>query len=150
MDTEAAADAVQSFYLKLCEMQQKEGNLDRIFYKGKLNMVYVFSSIRNILINEYRLTKHLEPIYEGIDEPLTESEPELSTDDMCACIKRELANMREYDRLMTLTYYSEDHSIRSLAETVGISSKNVFVTLKRVKDHMKSVILENPDKFPAL
>jgi transposase-like protein len=58
--------------------------------------------------------------------------------------------MREYDRLMTLTYYSEDHSIRSLAETVGISSKNVFVTLKRVKDHMKSVILENPDKFPAL
>ena len=148
VDPEDAADAVQNFYVKLCEMQAKEGNLDRIFYKGKLNMVYVFASLRNILTNEYRATKNLEPFED--QEPETDQEDEITTDEMCACIKLELSQMREYDRLLTLTFYGENHSIRSMAKEVGISSKNIFYTLKRVQNRIKFVILENPDKFPRL
>jgi len=147
-DTEAAADAVQTFYLKLCEMQNKEGNLDRIFYKGKLNMVYVFSSIRNIIINEYRITKNLEPLEAITEDPATEPEQDITTDEMCAHIRKELAGMREYDKLLTLTFYSENHSIRSMSKAVGISTRNIHYTLQRVQKQIKSVILENPDKFP--
>lgn len=149
-DNEAAADAVQNFYLKLCELQNKEGNLDRIFYKGKLNMVYVFTAIRNIIINEYRLTKNLEPFENIEEEPITEDEQELTTDEMCRIVKDELNKMREYDKLLTLTFYTENHSIRSMSKAVGISARNIHYTLQRVQKQIKSVILENPDKFPAL
>lgn len=149
VDTEAAADAVQNFYVKLCEMQAKEGNLDRIFYKGKLNMVYVFSALRNILTNEYRATKLLDPL-EDSQEPEPESEDDITTDEMCACIRLELSKMREYDKLLTLTYYQENHSIRSMSKAVGISTRNIHYTLQRVQKQIKSVILENPDKFPRL
>ena len=147
-DTEAAADAVQTLYLKLCEMEIKEGNLDRIFYNGKLNMVYIFSAIRNIIINEIRAAKNLEPLQD--QEPEPETEDELTTDEMCRCVKDELNRMREYDRLLTITFYSQNHSIRSMSKEVGISARNIHYTLTRVKKQIKSVILENPDKFPRL
>ena len=148
-DSEAAADAVQNLYVKLCEMECKEGNLDRIFYKGKLNMVYVFAALRTILADEYRATKHLEPL-QGHEDPLTEMEEDISTDEMCACVRLELAQMREYDRLLTLTFYGENHSIRSMAKEVGISASNIYYTLEKVQSRIKSVILSNEDKFPKI
>jgi RNA polymerase sigma factor (sigma-70 family) len=149
-DPDSASDAVQTLYLKLCEMEAKEGNLDRIFYNGNLNMVYIFSSIKNILINQYRATKNIDRFPEDYDCPDRDEEDAISNDEMCCRVREELSKMREYDRLMALTYYTEEHSIRSLASNVGISPKNVFVTLSRVRSKIKSVILENPDKFPKL
>lgn len=147
-DPDIAADAVQTLYLKLCEIQQKEGNLDRIFYNGKLNMVYIFTSIRNIIISDFRKTKNIEPLperYDCLGEP---DEDEITTSEMTAIIKRELSQMREYDRLLCLIYYTENHSIRSMAAAVGISAKNIHYTLQRVQNRIKDVILRNQDKFP--
>ena len=149
-DPEAAADALQTFYLKLCEIQQREGNLDRLFYNGKLNMVYVFTSLKNILIDTYRAGQRFDPLPDNYDAPDGAVEDELTTEEMCAEVRRELSEMREYDRLMTYAYYDGDHSIRSLAKAVNISPKNVFITLRRVRTKISESIIKNPSKFPKL
>lgn len=144
-----AKDAVQSLYLKLCEMQQKEGNLDRLFYNGKLNMVYIFTALRNIIINEYRQQKNLEPLPDRFE--LRPDHPEeIETGELCREVKNELAQMREYDRLMVYAYYTEGHSIRSLAKVTGISTKNIYITLRRVKDSLSETFKQNPAKFPKV
>lgn len=149
-DPEAAADALQTFYLKLCEIEQREGNLDRLFYNGKLNMVYVFTSLKNILIDIYRVGQRFEPLPDYYEAPDRDEEEELTTEEICAGVRRELEEMREYDRLMVLAYYNGDHSIRSLAKAVNISPKNVFITLRRVRNRISEVITNNPTKYPKL
>lgn len=130
-----AQDIAQECFLKLGEIQQREGNIDRITYNGKLNMTYIFSMVKNIHLNICRVNNKTSDC--EIPEIKTE------TNDLANHVKDALnqLGLNWYHKRITEVYLFQGYSIRELAKETTISPTNIFHTLKHSKAQLRKLVV---------
>ena len=134
--TEEAEDVVQDVYLKLQEIEKEEGDLDRLTYKGKINMVYLFNTVRNMVYNKKR---HTNRIY-CIDD----FEPEIHPHSMIETeVNNKLNDMGAYYHSLYDAYFNDIISMRELAKRSKISLTTIFYGVKHLKDELKPIFYDS-------
>lgn len=133
-------DIVQDLYERLLRIQAKEGNIDRIFYKGKVNMVYLFNAIRNRTFNHLRDKKKTVAID---DETYLEYKRNkiVSPDDTLleSDVDNILLKMGPYYHKLYDAYIKNDISMRGLAEATTISLTTIFYGVKHIREILKPI-----------
>lgn len=134
---ESVPDAVQELYLRLGEIEQREGDLDRISDKGSPNRSYCYAIIRSVVMQGYRDDSKIPACdIERIGEIADETEPYVD-DARIEKAKRALDELHWYDRRIFELHLS-GYTIRKLSAETGISTSSIFNTLKNVKRYIRS------------
>lgn len=128
---EEAEDVVQDVYIKLLEIEDKEGNIDRLTYKGKINMVYLFNTVRNRVYNIKRITNRCVCIDEVGSVPTHEHSM------IKAEVDAKLLEMGAYYHSLHDAYFNDSISMRELAEKSKLSLTTIFYGVKHIKENLK-------------
>jgi len=127
-----AEDIAQEAFLKLYKIQQKEGNLNRLEYNNKINMVYLFNMVRNITISVHR--KRIET------QELTAHDISISDDfdkrERLAEVKEILSTMPPFYRMLYEAYYNDDISLRKLSKETNVSLTTLYYAIKYIKKYV--------------
>lgn len=137
-------DIVQNMYLKLCEMNINEGGLCRITYKGKLNMVYMFSMINNAITSEHRKRKDVRLVLGHHDKADEYGINEEQYHVMIDHIKDTIDSMHWYDKQLFMLYVNSGHSMRQIEKQTGISLTSINNTIQNVKRKVRE---ENSQEY---
>lgn len=129
-----ANDIVQEMYLKLAEIAQKEGGLERIAYKGDVNTCYIYVIIKNRAFDQKNLfttftDKHEVP---GETYDCEHDEAEQARIDALSETVNELHWYNK--RVLEL---SQEMSIRQISAATGIHYMSIFNTIKKSKEYVK-------------
>lgn len=136
--TDNVDDILQDFYIKIIEIQQTDGNLNRITGEnGKLQTMYVFKIIQSNVINGIRAKKK-----DIFDENYTdESEVDfiqIEISDGYSLLMSEIKNvidtMREYDQMLLELYFVYGFSFREIERRTSIPTRSVFNIVKNAKE----------------
>lgn len=138
LDDATSKDVVQDLFVKLIELQQKEGSLKRIFYNGNINFVYVFNAIRNMAVNIQKKSNRMicsDNIIGGHTDAFTLHEMEVE--------ERLLAmdDKRYYHKLYHV-YFKDDISMRELSKRSGISVTTIFYSVQHIREQLKDIFYE--------
>ena len=134
-------DSVQDVYLKLLTIQEAEGNLNRIEYKGEPNKSYLYLIARSVVVTEHRESakdlKRQQAYLQSLD----------AAEDMTFVLDREEKLDRFTEEFEKIHYFSkkvyeayvlDDHSINSLSKATGIGKQTIRNEIKYVKEQIKS------------
>ena len=134
VDEDTAKDVVQDLYVKLIELENKEGSFERITYKGKLNKVYVFNTIRNIIINKRRYTdRNIRIEKDDVIPEFTIQQTE---------IKEKLSQMDIFSQQLYDAYMKDNISMRELSKRTNISVTTIFYGVKNIRENLKPIFYE--------
>jgi DNA-directed RNA polymerase specialized sigma subunit len=136
-DQEFAKEIVQQMYLKLGEIEVKEGSLNKLInYAGGINTVYVFKVIQSIYFGNFK-NKDLA-ILEEIEYEIQDSnEEEEMYDILIRKIKVIISSFDEYERMLLELYFVHDKSLRDIHKSTGIGVHAIFNTIKNAKQKIK-------------
>lgn len=136
-------DAVQTMYLKLAEIQERDGTLARLqMPSGKVNTFYIFKILQSAVVDQYRLenkTIDHEAQFNPIDNP---EESEYKYIALMERIKEIIDTLHEYDQMILELYFVYGHSLREIERRTGITVTSVYNTLKNAKQHIKKQSIE--------
>lgn len=135
-----ADDMVQSMYLKLAEIEAKEGNLNRIKAGEGVNTMYVFKTLQSCVMDVYRLEK--KQAY-STDVACTQDSPddaEYKYQELMGQVKTVIDQMNDYDQMLLELHFVYGHSMRELCRRTGIPTHSIFNTLKNAKTHIKQQV----------
>ena len=130
---EEAEDVVQDLFVKLKEIEIKEGSIDRLTYKGKINMVYLFNSIRNRVYNQKRYSNKFICIADI--SPMESHAHSLAQSE----IDDQLVKMGSYYHKLYHAYFNDNISMRKLAEETNISLTTIYYGLRHIKNTLKPI-----------
>ena len=140
-DIESANEIVQQMYLKLGEMEIKDGNLNKLInYNGAINTVYVFKVLQNLFYDSKKVKQigldYIDNEYEvdNIDE--VEHEYHI----VLAKMKVVILSFNEYDQMLLELYFVHDRSLREIAKRTGIGIHSIFNTIKNAKEKIRKTI----------
>lgn len=134
-----ADDVLSDFYLKVDKKGKKDGNMDFLTYNGKINDSYIFLMIRSCFYDIIRKEARYSDAEPSKNlKSKEDSEPLI--------LEHHLKGLSWYEKKLTEVYFSEEHSIRSLAKATNISTTNIFTTLKKTKAHIEKSINMEIDK----
>lgn len=149
-DNDIAQDLVQTMFVKLIELEQKEGNLNRLSFNNELNKYFAYRIMLNLFINEKkRNSKNKASVYycdpdELPDTPdptpnqnQLESEYQEAKDNLLEEVSDTLKELHWYDALLFKEYATTDISFRKLSEETGISARSIFNTVNNVRKEIK-------------
>jgi len=134
-----AEDYVQNMYIKLGEIQIRDGNLNRMRnYSGGINTVYIFKILTNIIIDSKR-KRTIETIPLTIDISIAETPnyEEDSYSDLINCIKAEIESMHPYEQMLLELHFVYGMSMRQIESETSIPTHSIFNTLKNAKAKIK-------------
>jgi len=131
---EEAEDVTHDLFIKLKEIEIKDGNIDKIFYKGNVNMVYIFNAIRNMVYNIKNKTNRSVCIDDII--PMSTHEPSLVDIE----VQEQLLDMGRYYHSLYDAYFNDNISMRKLAQETSISLTTIFYDLKYIKGKLKPIL----------
>jgi hypothetical protein len=134
-DDETAKDVVQDVFLKLCEIQQREGSIDRLTYRGKLNMVYIFNAIRNTIYTKKKKAKKMQYVWAYANEGMSEQPGMLLGE-----VNEMLQNEGAFFHKLYISYFNDKISIRKLSKETGIGTNTIFQGITFIKNKIKAVI----------
>lgn len=138
-DDHEVEDVVQNFYLKIVEMKDRDGNLDRItHYSGGINSIYIFKIIQTCTIDVKRELKRSQIVEEPEDEMPDPELIESEYEKLMAKIKDVIDGMNDYDIMMLELHFVFGHSMREIEKRTGIPTHSVFNTLKNAKNKIKN------------
>jgi len=132
-----AKDAVSEVYVKLCEMQLKEGNLNRIAYKEDVNNCYMYVAIRSrVFSNAKKNTEftdaHIKP------EDAYDLERDTYEQQNLDLVDEAVKELHWYNkRILEL---NQEMSVREIAAHTGIHYMSIYNTVKKAKEHVKKKI----------
>lgn len=134
---EEAEDIVQELLIRLYEMDKTEGSLDRITIDNKINMQYIYTSLRNWREKMFRYKRLINveadmPIMVAYPPPTLELDIELKLNSM----------HHHYKRLYYI--YLQDGSMRKIAEGSKISLRTIWNDLRYIKNELKAHLNEKP------
>lgn len=134
-----AEDYVQNMYLKLADIQLRDGDLNRMRnYSGGINTVYIFKILTNIIIDSKR--KRI-PETTSLDFEIslaeTPNEAEESYLELMQCIKAEIDKMHPYDQMLLELHFVYGMSMRQIEQETNIPTHSIFNTLKNAKSKIK-------------
>ena len=136
--TDNVDDVIQDFYIKILEINETDGNLQRITGEnGKLQTYYVFKIIQSIVINGIRAKK--KDIFDEnyIDEnenDYIKIEINDSYSFLMLEIKAVIDGMREYDQMLLELYFVYGFSFREIERRTSIPTRSVFNIVKNAKE----------------
>ena len=131
-------DIVQNMYLKLAEIELRDGNLARLENSnGGVNTFYIFKILQSEIVNLYRIESKIydhESQFNPIENP---DEAEYKYQELMGKIKSVIDGMHEYDQMILELYFVYGHSLRQIEKRTGITVTSVYNTLKNAKQHIK-------------
>ena len=133
---EVAEDIVQDVFYKLCKIEQRDGNLDRITYKGEINMVYIFKMIGNAVKDRYKSEKRMVYVDNYFDEGGCIEQPSTLPGEVDRILQKE---GRFYHRLY-IAYFNDKISIRKLSKETGVGTQTIFQGIKYIKTKLRDII----------
>jgi DNA-directed RNA polymerase specialized sigma24 family protein len=142
---EESADLVMELYEYLHRKQNP-----KIFYLNSYNLMYCMAFLKHRWINKTKKLNRISYV----------SEFETNEADEVYDIDRDLAIMRAHEQVQSEIkrlkntkafapamlyelYYGSDDTLQKLADKIGISKSTCFIHIKKIRNHLKSVI-ENP------
>lgn len=139
--TDNVDDIVQDFYIKILEIEETDGSLQRITGEnGKLQTYYVFKIIQSVVINGIRAKK--KDIFD--ENYIDENENDyikIEINDTYSIlmveIKSVIDNMREYDQMLLELYFVYGFSFREIERRTSIPTRSVFNIVKNAKELIK-------------
>lgn len=140
-------DVIQDVHLKLLEIKQADGNLDRLMFDGKLNRAYLFKMVRSITIQMMRS--------EGKYQTLTDR-PVFPDDGLGLRIRRKFESVMDCHLLGANAHYKRDlfyltfdggMSARKISRQSGIPLKNIYLNLTKVKKVLRQQLKNEYDEF---
>ncbi len=137
-------DAVQEMYLKLCEINEAEGSLNRFEYHGQVNTMYIFKILQSKVIDAFRQKKR--EVYDEQQfnpvEPIQECE--YAFEDLMSCVKSTIDEMGDYDQMLLELYFVYGFSMREIESRTGIPLHSIFNRLQVSKNIIKQ---KTKDKY---
>lgn len=130
-------DCVQTMYLKLGEIQEREGSLNRMETPTGINTLYIFKILQSAVVDTFRERNRT---FESFDEfcPIDAPEPtEHKYAELMERIRECINEMRDYDQMMLELYFVYGHSYREIEARTGIPTHSIFNTVKNAKQIIK-------------
>jgi DNA-directed RNA polymerase specialized sigma subunit len=139
-DVESASEIVQQMYLKLGEIQIKEGNLNKLInYNGAINTVYVFKVLQNLFYDSKKVKEiGLDYIDNTYINDIEESEQEYHI--VLAKMKVVILSFNEYEQMLLELYFVHNRSLREINKRTGIGVHSIFNTIKNAKEKIRQTI----------
>lgn len=140
-DKELANEIVQQMYLKIGEIQIKEGNLNRFLnYNGQINTVWVFKVLQNLYIDQSKKKQISQEYYDYYynENPIDEQEGEYHI--ILTKMKVVILSFNEYEQMLLELYFVHNRSLREIAKRTGIGIHSIFNTIKNAKEKIKKTI----------
>lgn len=131
-------DVVQIMYIKLLEIEQREGSIQRMALpNGNINPLYVFKILQSAVIDQYREDKK-QVVIEYIEHPIEPpDEMEHRHAELMDEIKVVIDGMHEYEQMMLELYFVYGYSMREIEKRTGIPTHSIFNTIKNCKEKIK-------------
>ena len=131
-------DVVQIMYIKLLEIEQREGSIQRMALpNGNINPLYVFKILQSAVIDQYREDKK-QVVIEYIEHPIEPpDEMEHRHAELMDEIKCVIDGMHEYEQMMLELYFVYGYSMREIEKRTGIPTHSIFNTIKNCKEKIK-------------
>jgi DNA-directed RNA polymerase specialized sigma subunit len=139
-DVESAGEIVQQMYLKLGEIQIKEGNLNKLInYNGAINTVYVFKVLQNLFYDSKKVKEiGADYIDNTYINDIEESEQEYHI--VLAKMKVVILSFNEYEQMLLELYFVHNRSLREINKRTGIGVHSIFNTIKNAKEKIRATI----------
>jgi len=131
-------DAVQTMYLKLGEIQEREGSLERMAAPSGVNTLYIFKIMQSAVVDIFRERNRT---FDSLDEFCPIDAPQQAEHKYAELMERirECINeMRDYDQMMLELYFVYGHSFREIEARTGIPTHSIFNTVKNAKQIIKA------------
>jgi len=137
-DQELAQDIVQDMYLRVAEIEQREGSLERLEnYYGKINTVYIFKIIQNLYYDHCKKSQHKEQVVEIEINEIDHNNVEALFSTTLLSIQAVISKMNEYDQMMCEMYFVKGISLRKIHKETGIGVHSIFNTIKNAKEKIR-------------
>ena len=131
-------DIIQTMYLKLGEIQLKEGSLDRFAnYNGTINTIYLFKMIHNAFIDIKRAENKTIPHQDQFNPVESPEMAEMAHLDLMGEVKKAIDELRDYDQMLLELHFVYGHSMRDIEKRTGIPTHSVFNSIKNAKQFIK-------------
>ena len=131
-------DIIQTMYLKLGEIQLKEGSLDRFAnYNGTINTIYLFKMIHNAFIDIKRAENKVIPHQDQFNPVESPEMAEMAHLDLMGDVKKAIDDLRDYDQMLLELHFVYGHSMRDIEKRTGIPTHSVFNSIKNAKQFIK-------------
>ena len=147
---ELSNDLVQLMFVKLLDIERKEGSLDRIKYKDEINTYFCYRILLTLFADYTRQkTRHeklfvyIEDLKGAISLEYDPNESALAEEEyhekQAQLIKEvEAADLHWYDAQLLKEYGMSDKSLRQLAKETGISTMSIYNTIKNARQQIKN------------
>jgi len=131
-------DIIQTMYLKLGEIQLKEGSLDRFAnYNGTINTIYLFKMIHNAFIDIKRAENKTIPHQDQFSPVESPEMAEYAHGALMDEVKKAIDELRDYDQMLLELHFVYGHSMRDIEKRTGIPTHSVFNSIKNAKQFIK-------------
>jgi RNA polymerase sigma factor (sigma-70 family) len=131
-------DIIQTMYLKLGEIQLKEGSLDRFAnYNGTINTIYLFKMIHNAFIDIKRAENKTIPHQDEFNPVESPEMAEYAHGALMDEVKKAIDELRDYDQMLLELHFVYGHSMRDIEKRTGIPTHSVFNSIKNAKQFIK-------------
>ena len=131
-------DIIQTMYLKLGEIQLKEGSLDRFAnYNGTINTIYLFKMIHNAFIDIKRAENKTIPHQDQFNPLESPEMAEYAHGALMDEVKKAIDELRDYDQMLLELHFVYGHSMRDIEKRTGIPTHSVFNSIKNAKQFIK-------------
>ena len=120
-------DIIQTMYLKLGEIQLKEGSLDRFAnYNGTINTIYLFKMIHNAFIDIKRAENKTIPHQDQFNPVESPEMAEMAHLELMGEVKKAIDELRDYDQMLLELHFVYGHSMRDIEKRTGLVEKQVI------------------------
>jgi DNA-directed RNA polymerase specialized sigma24 family protein len=142
-DKDKAEELTQNLYLRLLELP----DINKIKYKGDINLYYLYKMIRSSFLNENKKQINVLPINEDIIEYMEDVPYDYDTDNQHEQLITDVRYILDNDidwfsSLLLKVYLDDDHSIESLHKETRISKSTIWSSLNKTKKFIKNKINE--------
>ena len=146
---ELSGDLVQMMFVKLLDIERKEGGLSRITYKDEINTYFCYRILFTLFLDYKRQKNRHDNIFVNIDDVKDsidlEYDPNESLEAEVDYYERQSELLEEvdatelhwYDAQLLKEYGTSDKSLRQLAKETGISTMSIFNTIKNARQQIK-------------
>ena len=156
-NSDTANDLVQEMYVKLLEIEKREGSLNRLSYNGEPNTFFVFTILRNLHIDSKRITKGktylpiaetLNVLTDDVNEQIEDVEKMLvKHDKVCDALTRlcfEGDDTDKYHLSHFINTVMENKPVSRYAKELGVTSATITNSINKIKKHLKNEVMGRP------
>lgn len=146
---ELSGDLVQMMFVKLLDIERKEGSLERITYKDEVNTYFCYRILFTLFLDYKRQKARRDKLFVYIDDvdstinleydPNESALAEENYHEKQSELLKEVENtdLHWYDAQLLKEYGMSDKSLRQLAKETGISTMSIYNTIKNAREQIK-------------